>query len=412
MKKLLRYLRVCFIRIGKTYPAILCMMLVLLVCVFLIAGLMLKKNDDSENKQKVEIGVVNNSGEEFVDLGLLALDKIDNLKYTVSFTEMDEKEAKQKLDKGDIVGYVNIPKEYINNIFVGKNHPAVYITKQSSAGFNAVISNKMTKAVSDVVTTSQALIYAVYDIDREIGRKQILEDNEKINAIFMDAVLHRENIYDEQILGIADSVSMPGYYISGTLAFFIFIIGISFCKVLFKSDYSIYRALKSSTIGSVKQIISEFLSFSAFVFISVAIFSFAEFKAFGIYGGVQELTFYNTGMIIGFIIYIIPVIAAISAFQLMLYESVKGIISAVILQFVTVVLFSYLSGFFYPSYYFPEFAKKTGSILPSGVAFSYIRKCLTFTNESADAVPLLVYTILFLSVTIVIREYRIRRDNI
>ena len=94
-----------------------------------------------------------------------------------------EKTAKRKLDNNDIAGYVIIPPNYIHNVFILKNDPAIYVTKRSSSGFNVAVSNKLTKTVSDIVTNSQALIQAVFDIDKELERPEIYDVNEKIKIL-------------------------------------------------------------------------------------------------------------------------------------------------------------------------------------------------------------------------------------
>ena len=156
MKTLSRYLRICLKRIGNAFPGILCVTLMLFLCVFAISAMILKKYSDSEFKTKIEIGVVDESDDEYVDIGLYALEKIDNLKFSVSFNEMDEDTAKRKLTNDDILGYVYLPKDYLHHIFHGQNRPATYVTKRSSAGFNSAIAEKFTKTVSDIVTASQA----------------------------------------------------------------------------------------------------------------------------------------------------------------------------------------------------------------------------------------------------------------
>ena len=350
MKKMLRYFRLCLKRIAKDFPTIFTVSLVMFASIFLIAALTLKSYTKAK---KMEVGVVDKSKETYVNMGLLALDKIDSIKFSITFIKMDEETAKEKLKRDEIVGYVVIPETYIHDIYDGTNTPAVYVTKQSSSGFNSAIADKLSGAVSDMVTNSQALIYAAWDIDSELGRSYStkLENNRKINAVFLESILERDKTFEEQVLGIADSVSITGYYICGMLALFTFLLGIAFCRVLYKQDYAIYRVLKCNRVGVVKQVLSEYVAFALFVFITIALFTVMEFKAFISVKdiSVPDLKYFDTELTVHFILQLIPAIMAISAFQLMLYESSNGIISSVILQFVTVTLFAYLSGFFYAS---------------------------------------------------------------
>ena len=410
MKNLSRYLRICIKRIAKAFPGIFAVSLVMFISIFMIAALVLKSYSGTK---KMQIGVVDNSKESQMSMGLLALEKIDNVKFSISFLKMDEETAKTSLEKDEIVGYVVIPETYMHDIYYGNNTPAVYVTKRSSAGFNTAIASELTDTVSEIVTTSQSFSYSVLDISTEL-RRNSRADSEKIDTVLLEHILKRDDIFSEKVLGIADSVSTAGYYICGMLTLFVFLLGIAFCKVLYKKDYAIYRVLKCNRIGSFKQVLSEYFSFMLFVFIIIAIFTFAEFKALGTIDKLEipELEYFDRGLTIKFVLQMIPPIMAISAFQLMLYESATGVISSVILQFVITTLFGYLSGLFYPSYFFPELAAKIGKVLPSGVAFSYIRKCIAFENSGMDIIPLFLYAAVFLSAATTIRECRIRRNSI
>ncbi len=410
MKNLSRYLRICIKRIAKAFPGIFAVSLVMFVSIFLIAALVLKSYSGAK---KIQVGVVDRSNESQIGMGLLALEKIDNVKFSIDFLKMDEEAAKSGLEKGDIVGYVVIPETYMHDIYYGNNTPAVYVTKRSSAGFNTAIASELTDTVSDIVTTSQSYSYSVLDISAAL-RRNSRADSEKIDAVLLEHILKRDNIFNEKVLGIADSVSTAGYYICGMLTLFIFLLGISFCKVLCRKDYAICRVLKCNRTGAFRQILSEYLAFMLFVFVIIAVFTLAEFKALGAIDrlDIPELKYFDNGLTIKLVFQMIVPVMAISAFQLMLYESTNGIISSVILQFVITTLFAYLSGLFYPSYFFPELAAKIGKVLPSGVAFSFIRKCISFEVGAGDILPLFLYAAAFLSAATAIRELRIRRNSI
>ena len=114
MKNLSRYLRICIKRIAKAFPGIFAVSLVMFVSIFLIAALVLKSYSGTKT---IQVGVVDRSNESQIGMGLLALEKIDNVKFSITFLEMDEEAAKSGLEKGDIVGYVVIPETYMHDIY-------------------------------------------------------------------------------------------------------------------------------------------------------------------------------------------------------------------------------------------------------------------------------------------------------
>ena len=109
-----------------------------------------------------------------------------------------------------------------------------------------------------------------------------------------------------------------------------------------------------------------------------------------------------------FTIRIIPVVAMISAFHFLLFEITRDIVTGVLLQFVASVSLTYISGCFYPIYFFPEIVQRISTFLPAGLARSYLSESIVQKPITISFVFILIYFVLFLGVTILVRNRRIK----
>ena len=113
----------------------------------------------------------------------------------------------------------------------------------------------------------------------------------------------------------------------------------------------------------------------------------------------------------GFALLMAPAAAMISSMQIFLYECVEGTVGGVLLQFVTAVSISYISGYFYPSGFFPQTLQKIALALPGGVAFTYAKRAYAGNAGTEHVLPVLAYTLLFVALCSVVRKIRLGGDD-
>ena len=413
MKKM-RYLRLQIKRGAKLYPAVLLITVITLLAVGLTAAVLLANNAADTNKQKTYIGVVNQSGESYVDAGLFALRNLDNARFSFEFIDMEEAEARQKLERQEIAGYVILPEGYVNAIHYGRNIPATYVTIKRTTGFGSVLTGELTELISGIVTETQAAIYSMEDVAVDYGENVDLNAAvDRMNLVYLDAFSNRAQTYRLDILGIKDSVSMPGYYICGMMTFFLFLWGIAYGRLLTKRDYALYRVMAMGKYRAFSQVVAEYSAFFLFTLLTMGLLVIGGCIVLATKDiGVAELRQLYAGDGIRLTFYMIPVIWMIGLFQMAIYELVSGTVGAVLAQFFVALGCAYVSGFFYPSYFFPEGMKRLGEWLPSGVGFSYLRKSLTHTLSFGDGLLPLLYAACFLLLTVYVRQRKIRGSRI
>lgn len=400
-------------RAFKSYPSILLVTVLTVMSIGLAGFAVIRENINGDDKKAVVIGVVGDTENSILQIGLSALKSFDSSRFFMDFQEMTENEAQAKLHSGDIHGYVLIPDDYIQNIWRGKNKPATFVTLSNPDNFGTILTTEVTKIVSDILTSTQVSVYSMQEIVHNFSpgfKTAKLTDN--LNFRYLDFVLHRQNTYNIEILGIADRISMGAYYICGMLLFFLLLWGISCNKFLGAENLTLCRTLKIRGIKPWYQVFAEYKAYFLLTLVMLIIFA----SLFGIFvkyvsTGIPELE--NTGILssVSFVLKALPVVIMITVMHKALYEMVSGTVSIILLLFIVAVGMGYISGCFYPNNFFPPQVRNIAEILPSGVGFSYLRKLMSSSLQMWDFMPITIYTFAFAALTVGVRKYRIAGDN-
>ena len=398
-------------RTAKIYPVIFIITVITLFVIGIATAALLKS--DSDEKTRIKIGLVGETEDSYLNIGLTALENLDSSRYSVEFVKKTEDEAKKDLEAHNISGYIYIPKNFVKDIFYGRNTPATYVMSDKLTGFESVMVSEIAMCISDIVLNSQNSIYGMqllafdYDKTHDLDKKITA-----MNMSYIEKIISRENMFFVEEMGVADSVTMGGYYIAGIILFFLLIWGISCNKLFLKNDLSMSRVLSSRGIKSFQQILCEYIGFFLATFLTFLLFSIVfgvivDVNDFGVY----ELKNADVLSSVGFIFKIIPVILMITGMEMMIYEITGGTVNSIILQFIVAIALAYLSGCFYPNTFFPESVQKFSEILPSGVGFSYIRKSMSGSNLSKELLWSGVYFVVFFLTTVIARKYRTEGDR-
>ncbi len=407
-----KYFKLQLKSVFRTYPAILFITIIIVVCIATSCFLLLSKRHENEEKQKITLGVVGNLENAYLQIGLNVLENMETSDFFVSISEMDnEEEAIESLKKREISGYVHVPNRYVERMFWGRNIPARYVTLNAPEGFGTIISTEIAEMISGIVVESQNGVYSMQNLAEDYNASGISKKIDNLMLLYIDSILERREIFNVQQLGVADMLSTGGYYVCGLLLVFMLFWGIS-CNRLFSSkNIELAKKLNISGVRATKQILCEYLAF--FIISIITLMLFAIF--FGIIiqffdTGIPELNGTGISDCIFYIIAITPVLVMITLIQTAIYEVVRNPVTAVVVQFVFAVVLGYLSGCFYPNYFFPDIVQKVASALPVGAGFSYMRKALSGTALFQDLFIVIFYSIFFFYFAVYVRKCRILGD--
>ncbi len=396
----------------KYYPTIFFVTLLTMISIVVACGALLLSNATSEKQQKITIGIVGNMEDTYFDIGLNVLKDADTSNFYIEWVEMDsEDEAKKALENRTINGYIRIPENYIKNIFYGKNNPARYVMLNAPEGFGTIISSEVADIISDVVVESQVGMYSMQNIAKKYHPQNRKENVSILMQKYMDHILSRNEIYEIKSLGILDELSFSGYYACSLLLIFMLLWGIS-CNNLFSSNNTEFsKILNNAGLKPHQQIRADFKAYLVITLITLAVFGVIfgiSMQFFDI--RIPELSGLRIIDVFGYLIMILPVIIMISMMQCAIYELIPNKIAAILTQFVLTVLLGYISGCFYPTYFFPEIAQKISAILPIGAGFSYMRKAMTGLPSFTDFVLVSGYAAAFFAVAYYSKKYKITGD--
>ncbi len=400
-------------RAGRLYPSVLLITVATLLVILLVGLLALGGFTSGEDKQKINDGSVGDISDSYLGVGVFALKNMDSSRFSISFLEMDEAAARKALEERKITGYIKVPDEFIGGIINGENVPATFVTYGGPEGFGSVLTGEITGTVSDLVTECQRAMYAMQDLAWAKGETEELWDKVKtLNIEYIDFILSRTETYGVEPLGIADAVSMGGYYICGVLIFFLLLWGISAGRFFTGRNADMQRQLASRGMGAMRQVWCEYIAFlAAMVFTLLILALLAGIPVSHSDFGIRELYGASFFSPMGFIITGIPVFVMLAAMQFFLYELTSSTVSALLLQFLAALGMGYLSGCLYPITFFPVALQRLGAMLPAGVGFSYLRQSLYTVPDDSTWLALVLYTALFLGAAALVRKSRMAGDG-
>lgn len=381
-------------RAVRYYPFILILTVFMTGSILLFVSTLFQSNDTADSKKKIEVGLVGDFSESYLDVGIMALKNLDSSQYYVELTEMEEEEAKEKLADGTLHGYILIPEGFVESIVYGENKSLTYVAANSPATLGPTLMNEVIQTVSQLVIQGQNGIYGMIEIaeDYNVSDKAYDQAIFDLNVKYIDAVLDRENFYELTYVGLGDGISFKDYYICAFFILLLMLWGMASSSLLIKHDMVLPRVLKSGGYQVPGMVFGDYIPFLFMICLNT-------FLLVGVVGKM------------GLFFEILPVVVMITAMQFLLYEMSSNMISGVLLQLFVTVLLSYASGLFYPIYSLPAMLQKWSNILPTRVAFDYLSAVLTGKTDLQILQKVWIYIVIFAVISITMRQYKMRSNK-
>ncbi len=409
MNRCLRYLKVQLQRTAKVYPVILVFTVVMTVVMMLLLKSMFIADTNSVRTSKINIGLVGDTSETYLDIGFVAIQQLDSTRYYVEFVEFeDETEAAASLRSGGLFGYIVIPDGFVESIVSGENKKLTYVADNSPASFGPLLMNEIVKMVSDLIVEAQSGIYALWDVGEEADAENIQEFSDRLNLKYIAITLDRESFYTVEFIGIGEGLRLTTYYFHAFLILLMMLWGMVCVTLRVRTDMTMPRLVKFRGISSVRQTVCDFLPFFFVIYISVLILTVLA-AIFGPNFGITAID--QPWTVAGWVLFaikLIPAVAVISSLQYMLYEFCNNIISGVLIQLVSIIGLGYASGFFFPLSSYPLSIQKIAEFLPTRAAFSHTTTAFCNNDNELAVVLCLLQTVVFLGISVVVRSMRMR----
>lgn len=393
-------------RVKKALPAVLIMTLLLTGCIALISKVMLIADSSSEKKQKVQIGLVGDISGSYLGFGISALQHLDSSRFAIEFIEMEEEEARDRLNHGTLSAFVIVPEGFVEAAVRGENMPLTYVSTSGSLRLGSMIMNELVNTISSLLTESQNAIYGMQNYLVNNGMSDIYwQATDELYLRFLDFILGRTTVYELELTGLSGNLSMIGYYLCGFTVLFLLLWGIAGSPLYIKKDHALPALLSSKGQNTLSQMAGEFVAYFVLMATSFLLVIVLVAIAMGLTGfTLPEWEREGIGILFGFYVKMLPVAAVICAMQLLLFELTSDMVSGILLQFLCALSLGYLSGCFYPISFFPESIQIVQPLLPTGVAVNYGGNLLMEESTAIEMVLLLGYLVLFLVLATAVRK--------
>lgn len=406
-----KYFQLCLKRNLKLYPVILIVTLLTAFAVAVTCQLLLSANKSDEKQQKISIGIVGDMTDTYLDVGLSVLQNSDSTGYYIDWLQMDENQAVKALKERKISGYIHIPENYVKSISRGENEPAKYVMLNAPEGFGTIVSAEVVQIISDLVTESQVAMYSMRSVAKDYNKKDLKQNTNNLIMKYVGFILDRQGLYDVTDLGMSDSLSFAGYYICSLLVIFILLWGIS-CNGIFSTKNTEYsKILNRSGITTKSQVFAEYAAYLAVTLLTLLLLALVVGTALQcVELDIPELVGARITECVCYLVMILPVIIMFTMMQSAVYELISNTIGAVLMQFLMTIVLGYVSGCFYPNYFFPEIVQKISEILPVGAGFSYMRKAMAGLPVYKELMLVIAYIVVFYLITCLSKKCKITGD--
>ena len=308
-----------------------------------------------------------------------------NTHLDIQFTTKDE--AITKLENGEILAAVHIPKDTANNIINGTNTPMNIIFPEDS-GFEAIIIKELSECVTTMLSSAQAGIYSIYDFYDDMNANDEIDGALlRMNLKYIQIAATGNNMFEKTVVTATGSIPIMTYYICGALVLFSLLFGINCynCRL----NLSVYNSkrLSLSNTPVIYQGLSSFIAIALSQLTTIAIVSIPAVFI------IQMFNLHLDGAAIVGLIFTIPVFILISsAFVYFISSITDHIIGQIMITFFATISMCFISGCFIPTIMLPDILQTISKFLPTHYMIIFSS---SFLSGSFD-IPSLMVCICFI----------------
>ncbi len=380
-------------------------------CVGVFACLLIAQGALAAEGTRYRIGMVGDLSDSYLGFGIAAVQEMDDSRFMIELVPMSEQEAEAALRRGELYAVMRVPEGLMESIVYGENDKLVtYTAAQGQQGLGTMVMGEITDIASTLVTCSQSAIYAMQRALADQGRgDEIGWETDKLNLALIQMVLDRGGFGEVEVLGYGDGLSLELYYFCGMIFLFLLLSGLLNSALFVHRNSAFSCFLKARGVGAFWQILGEYLAYLLLVLAGLLVLCLP--LGFGLgrgYLGIPEWEGMGAAPFLAFVPVLFPVAAMFAALQFFLFEAADGIVNGILLQLICGIGMGYLSGYFYPSAFFPEKMRMLGELLPSGAAARFAQAGALGKISAAAWTAVFVWLSVFIVLTVLVRWRRIR----
>ncbi len=328
---------------------------VIVFAIALFANGVLNEKHEISSESRIKIGVVSYDDSTMMDIAKGFLTSQESITESLDLIFMDEDEAERRLENNELMAVMIIPDNVIKDIISGKNTP-VEVRFPTNAGYEAAAFKEIGDAAVNLLASSQAGIYSVYDFYKENNRKSYIDDAlDRLNERYIKTVLLREGFFENTTVVATGELGVMEYYIISGMILFLFLFGIN--SIVFSKEHTkeAVAMLEYNKVGISKQLIARL----AGIMSNYIIITFLVLTGMKIVADIDVLLYLKLFFAM------LPVIIAVSAILLLLQVCVSGKSASVMILFFAVMFQGFVTGSFIPKIMLPDVVGSVSRFTPA-----------------------------------------------
>lgn len=348
----IRYLLLEFKRCLYLLPKILigAEILVVAMGIVALAGITaMDKTGTTVKKSTVAMFIPDGGATE--DMALSIVENMESVGTLCRFETVDsEQKAREMVEKGEAIGGVILPSDYIHSILKGENlHPLLILPKGTD------INNKLFENLAEggcgIFAAVQAGIYSVQDaLYENTGKEVSILQLGDLDMKYVDTIMPRADAFDTNMVNSQSDLTVKEYYVSMALAMVILLAGMAMAPVVNGHKRAFYNKLKMAGVGY----------FSNVLIVNIILFFVYALIYAIVLGLLAILTFEIKFNILSFVV---PCIIG-SAFVTAVYTLLGDRSYGGLLIFAFSMAVGFLGGAFVPVSLLPEAVKNISAYSP------------------------------------------------
>ncbi|MBR2046867.1 MAG: ABC transporter permease [Agathobacter sp.] len=338
--------------------------------------------------QKVKVAMVIPESETLINKGVQFLSAMDSIESICEFYYMEEEDAKEALEDGDLQVVIILPVNFYEDVYSGDNTPAEILMAEGKQTNYQVFEELLTTGVS-YLQISEAGVYAVLDGAKGestlMGRTKI---GDFVAQKYITTLFDRMDVYEEKTVSSFGIVDFGEYALIMLLLFMLLLVGTNFSVLYQENEKAVERKLRAEGVSPLV------LSLTKVAIIAICLWALWTVAYSGICVVCSMLELEILWWDISCIIYGFVLAVSVAAFYHLVYElSGNGAQGSILLLFVNIGMLL-CSGIILPSSYLHDAVAFLGKCTPVALWNTYIQQFM-FDSVTVE----LLFT--FILVTIV-----------
>ncbi len=384
-------------RVARFLPLALCVMALLFGCMGLVYQNMIlaQEGEDQAASAKIKVGMVGTAGDQYLQWGLAAM-QFDSTALSIEMVQMEEAEAVDALERGQIAAFVVFPDNFVEDALYGKVGQLRFVCTMGASGLVSIIKEEVTRIIDSILVVCQRGSYGVGDALTEQELDHLWGHHVNGLALeYVDFLFDRSKMYQVESLEQENFVPFDRYMLGGLTVLLLMLGCLPFAPLYIRPDPALARLLRAKGIGVPGQVMAELAGF----YVALMVLLGAVICVMNLSGMFPETSawqvFWGT----------LPAIWMIVALSYLLYTISSNLIGGVLLTFLTMLALSFAGGCMYPVQVFPASMQRLAQVLPSGMA----RQSLTALVQGRGAehtAGLLLFGTGFLTMAILVARQK------